>query len=1099
MQRHRLLAFGAVTALLLSCAIGRPPGNTVQPALSLASIIPPEDPGLAETAPAQAPFQLTSSDGTGLTLVSVTAEASIEDPLALTQLHLVFDNPEDRTLEGRFTFTLPEGAAMSRFAMLIQGKWQEAEVVEKQRARETYEAFLHRRVDPALLEQGAGNEFSVRIFPIMPRQRKEIVVTYSETLGRGAPYRMRLAGLAAIGRLDARVYTRGALIGSVTSKAESPASDLVVSPPLWSEADAAGVHAGTAVVARVRVPDEGRAEEPFESALVLVDTSASRALDLGREIAALRTIVKSLPAGSKLRVACFDQSVRSVFEGTAGGFDESVIAKIKARRALGASDLGRALRWAAHAAKAAGSSRQRLIVMSDGVVTSGDKEAGQLAALTKALGLHGVVRADAVAVGGIQSSAALASIAQGQLATDGVVVGLEHGIDVVTKKLSTKTLAALPLAVQGATWSYPKLVSAQPGDDVLVFAELAQGGPGQEHRSVVVTLGEHTVPIELGRATPPLVHRAVAQAKISEVEADDDAGKSARKSEAIALSIENRIISRYTSMLVLETDRDYERFAIDRTAKVDVLAVRGGRVELLSQARDMDTDAAASITPTTGLGASGFTDPSIGDIGTIGAGSGSGAGSGARGPHEVGPGSGASKRVVGPAPQVRMGASGVSGRMPPEVIQRIVRQNFGRFRRCYQQGLMTQPDLAGRVVVRFVIGAEGSVTAAQNADSTLPSASVVQCVVSSFLALTFSPPESGRITVTYPLQFAPDGAEPKARSAPPTSLNVPVPARARAFEREQNDAPASEPYTGTFASIMKSLASGERDKALLEAWKWRAGEPTNVLSFVALGEAAEARGDRDLAARAYGSILELWSYRVDMRRFAGERLERLGDAPSLALAEDAYEGAVDDRPDHPSSHRLRAMALLRLGRSEEAFDALDVALTQRYAPGRFNGAIEVLREDLGIAAAAWLAKEPDAQRRIASRLTAQRASLASKPSLRFVLVWETDTNDVDLHVTDQHGEHAYHAHRSLASGGVLRADVTNGYGPEAFSITRDTDSFAFPYKLQVHYFSRGSMGFGMGKVQIIRHDGRGALRFEERPFVLMRDEAMVDLGSVHAL
>ena len=42
------------------------------------------------------------------------------------------------------------------------------------------------------------------------------------------------------------------------------------------------------------------------------------------------------------------------------------------------------------------------------------------------------------------------------------------------------------------------------------------------------------------------------------------------------------------------------------------------------------------------------------------------------------------------------------------------------------------------------------------------------------------------------------------------------------------------------------------------------------------------------------------------------------------------------------------------------------------------------------------------------------------------------------------------------------------------------------------------MGYGMGKLQIIDHDGRGNLRFDERPFVIMQDGAFVDLGRVGA-
>ena len=40
------------------------------------------------------------------------------------------------------------------------------------------------------------------------------------------------------------------------------------------------------------------------------------------------------------------------------------------------------------------------------------------------------------------------------------------------------------------------------------------------------------------------------------------------------------------------------------------------------------------------------------------------------------------------------------------------------------------------------------------------------------------------------------------------------------------------------------------------------------------------------------------------------------------------------------------------------------------------------------------------------------------------------------------------------------------------------------------------MGYGMGKLQIVEHDGNGNLSFEERPFVVMVDGAFVDLGKV---
>jgi hypothetical protein len=104
-----------------------------------------------------------------------------------------------------------------------------------------------------------------------------------------------------------------------------------------------------------------------------------------------------------------------------------------------------------------------------------------------------------------------------------------------------------------------------------------------------------------------------------------------------------------------------------------------------------------------------------------------------------------------------MGATSVSGRLPPEVIQRIARQAFGRFRACYEAGLKRTPSLAGRVSVRFVIGRDGKVANAGNGGSDLPDSAVVSCVVREFGGLSFPEPEGGIVTVTYPILFSPGG------------------------------------------------------------------------------------------------------------------------------------------------------------------------------------------------------------------------------------------------------------------------------------------------------------------------------------------------------
>jgi hypothetical protein len=159
----------------------------------------------------------------------------------------------------------------------------------------------------------------------------------------------------------------------------------------------------------------------------------------------------------------------------------------------------------------------------------------------------------------------------------------------------------------------------------------------------------------------------------------------------------------------------------------------------------------------TGVGEGGggrFAGVGLGMIGTINHGSGLGDGQG------FGPGNGSSSFVGGrghktSAPRMTIGSTVISGRIPAEVIQRIVRQNFGRFRLCYENGMRNNPSLAGRVSVAFVIGRDGAVSSVQNGGSDMPDAGVVSCVVRSFYGLSFPAPEGGIVTVTYPLLFSP--------------------------------------------------------------------------------------------------------------------------------------------------------------------------------------------------------------------------------------------------------------------------------------------------------------------------------------------------------
>ena len=160
----------------------------------------------------------------------------------------------------------------------------------------------------------------------------------------------------------------------------------------------------------------------------------------------------------------------------------------------------------------------------------------------------------------------------------------------------------------------------------------------------------------------------------------------------------------------------------------------------------------------------------LGSVGTIGHAPGVGTGQG------FGSGSGRLGGAHSGKPlSVKMGATTVSGRLPPEVIQRIVRQNFGRFRLCYENGLRTNPKLEGRVTVKFEINKLGAVSSVSVAkDTTMPDKGVSACIERAFHGLSFPQPEGGKVVVVYPIQFAPGDSTPApAVKAPAVATPAP--------------------------------------------------------------------------------------------------------------------------------------------------------------------------------------------------------------------------------------------------------------------------------------------------------------------------------------
>lgn len=115
-------------------------------------------------------------------LVDLKVAVSIFGNIAKTSITMTFENTTNRDLEGELTFPMPEGVSVSGYALDINGKLRQAVPVDKNKGTEVFESIETRRVDPGLLEKVEGNNFRSRIYPLPSKGQRTVQISYSENL-----------------------------------------------------------------------------------------------------------------------------------------------------------------------------------------------------------------------------------------------------------------------------------------------------------------------------------------------------------------------------------------------------------------------------------------------------------------------------------------------------------------------------------------------------------------------------------------------------------------------------------------------------------------------------------------------------------------------------------------------------------------------------------------------------------------------------------------------------------------------------------------------------------------------------------------------------
>ncbi len=109
--------------------------------------------------------------------------------------------------------------------------------------------------------------------------------------------------------------------------------------------------------------------------------------------------------------------------------------------------------------------------------------------------------------------------------------------------------------------------------------------------------------------------------------------------------------------------------------------------------------------------------------------------------------------VLGTASTSRAGAP---GQLDAFVVRDTIRKDLPKIHRCYESALRYEPELAGKVKVRFAVLRKGYVKTVKVVENTTGHMGVERCVARVVKSIRFPSRRSGKpVSFTFPFVFAP--------------------------------------------------------------------------------------------------------------------------------------------------------------------------------------------------------------------------------------------------------------------------------------------------------------------------------------------------------
>jgi len=959
-------------------------------------------------------------------LQSLDIQVEITGNIASTRYTMVFKNKTNRVLEGELTFPLPDGRSATHYALDIDGRMREAVPVEKARAAQVFEEIQRRQIDPGILERVEGNNFRTRIYPIPARGTRTISIGYEEELALEKEmlrYRLPMAYPAPLEKFavkatvwnidkkpvvpsdenDIRFDASGkSYVASLSRQNYRPARALTFALPAPAEIPQVMMQPaqGSFYFLASVAPEMSTRKKQWDDNLAIIwDVSLSGSQrNLQQEMAALNTIFADKKNVNVHLYFLNNQFKKIANKNTRNGEYRVVNGNwdglrniLKAAVFDGGTDFSQI-----DLNRITGN---EILFFSDGISTLSDADFLKNSNINRPIHCivssaksdYSVMRLTAGKTKGkfVNINALSSAKLKGELLNETPqFLGTESGKSVREIYPSIATPVHGNFSIAGISdWSGTELT--------LLF-----GFGDKVEKSVRVKL-------DANRAdSRGNIYKIWAQKKIAELDLEYEKNRD----ELTGLGAQFGIVTRNTSLMVLELISDYVRYNIEPPASEPELLAQYQRHKTRERTwnrepaqRNMLNEALASVATVKTWWNTDFTPP--------------------RPKYPAPDNNQPAKKQLTPAKN--SGAFGSQGGGDPSAT--IIKEGaLGIVSGLSNGNSSAGDDILGNGGFASDIDAvlSGMGGLRSGGDGGVGRKGVAGIGYGSGYASGFGGSGGGTGDVLGGLLGSSGGpggskARGEIKSGPVITLK-PI----------RKDTDYLKMLTGRSADDYQIYLKARGDYANSPAYYFDMAD-----WFYKLGE-------RETALRVLTSIAELELEDASLYRMLGYRLKEYKEH---GLQKFVCFKVIQWRPIEPQSYRDYALALADNGEAQAALDSLYGVITRSYPANtvwRSRGIEEVVVTEMNN----LIAKNPKLDiSKIDGRLI-QRTPV----DIRVVMNWNKDNTIIDMYVKDPNGEDCYYANQRTKIGGRISHDNVSGYGPEQFLLKKAVKG---KYRVYVNYYS----------------------------------------------